>query len=94
MKSYILVDYIFSGEEFTDEIIELVEDNLDFQCQFGDVYDISFDGDEVDALIEVVDGEENGGSCVCTFDFIGLKQISLDFMYEDGNQYNEVIYKR
>lgn len=94
MKSYILIDYIFSGEEFSDEVVGLIEDNLDFQCQFGDVYSIEFNGKDVDALIEMVDGEDNGGTCTCTFDFNGLKEVGIYFIYEDGNEYNKLVYKR
>ncbi len=105
MKQYILFDLIFDDEvgssshdDFIDNIYGLVEDSLEFQCDFYNPFSIdSFEFDKdgtVDIMLEITDAEDNGGTAVCNFDHMGLKFVLIDFMYEDGNQYQEEVYRR
>jgi len=101
MKSYILFDIIFNNglENFIDEIYSIIEDKLEFHCDFSQQYseerDVQFDKNgEIDIFINITDAEDNGGTCICTFNFNILKTIIIYFMYEDGNEYNKIIYTK
>jgi len=84
------------GKEFIGHIRALIKDKKDFGITIhgfsASGFEYNKDG-TVDIFLEIEDMEGNGGYAGCTFDG-ELKDILIDFMYSDGDQYQKWVYER
>ena len=83
------------GKNFIAYIRQLIKPNMDFGFSINGFSAGGFEYTRtVDVMLEIEDMEGNGGYAGCSFDGEGLKDILIDSMYEDGNQYQKWVYER